>query len=42
MITLNVDVPAHLQLLLEEAAKSLGVSVEALCDYFFAREVVHT
>lgn len=37
-----IPAPAHLVNELKEVADALGVSVDALVAYFFAREVVHT
>jgi hypothetical protein len=39
---LTIASPAHLISELKEIADTLEVSVEALCAYFFANEVVHT
>ena len=42
MKELIITSPAHLQVEIENFAKTLGVSVDALIAYFFATEVVYT
>ena len=40
--TLTIPVATYLADECHRIAKILGVSVDALCAYFFARKVVHT
>lgn len=42
MNEITISAPAHLQSELQDIADSIGVSLDALAAYFFAREVVHT
>ena len=42
MVEVNIPVPTFIADRLKELAKLIGVSVNALANYFFATEVVHT
>ena len=42
MSSITITVPAYIEAEINDLAKSIGVSADALAAYFFANEVVHT